>query len=66
LVDFLILDAIIVELAMSDDEFLDFEYGLQYYSALENEVDVILTRCKMDFKNSKIPIWTAKEYLAKN
>ena len=66
LVDILCLDDKIVELALSDDEFLDFEDGLQYYSALENEVDVILTRNKKDFKNSKIPVLTAKEYLAKN
>src|SRR5690606_15682846 len=66
LVDILCLDDKIVALALSDDEVLDFEDGLQYDSALENEVDVILTRNKKDFKNSKIPVLTAKEYLAKN
>ena len=65
LVEIMNLDDKIIELALSDDEFSDFEDGLQYYSALENGVDLILTRNKKDFKNSKIPVLTAKEYLAK-
>lgn len=64
LVEIINLDDKIIELALSDDEFSDFEDGLQYYSALENNVDIILTRNKKDFKNSKIPVLTAKEYLA--
>ena len=65
LVEIISLDDKLIELALSDEEFSDFEDGLQYYSALENEIDLILTRNKKDFKNSKIPILTAKEYLAK-
>jgi predicted nucleic acid-binding protein len=64
LVEIVNLDDKIIELALSNDEFSDFEDGLQYYSALENNVDIILTRNKKDFKNSKIPVLTAKEYLA--
>lgn len=64
LVEILNLDDKIIELALSDEEFSDFEEGLQYYSAIENNVDIILTRNKKDFKNSKIPVLTAKEYLA--
>lgn len=64
LVEIINLDDKIIELPLSDEAFADFEDGLQYYSALENNVDVILTRNKKDFKNSKIPILTAKEYLA--
>ena len=64
LVEIINLDDKIIELALSDDQFIDFEDGLQYYSALENNVDIILTRNKKDFKNSKIPVLTAKEYLA--
>ncbi len=64
LVEIINLDDKIIELALSDNEFSDFEDGLQYYSALENNVDLILTRNKKDFKNSKIPVLTAKEYLA--
>ena len=66
LVRVLNLDDKIVELALSDHKFPDFEDGLQYYSAIENNLDIILTRNKKDFKNSKIPVLTAKEYLAQN
>lgn len=65
LVELLSLDDKITELALSDNNFPDFEDGLQYYSAIENEIDVIITRNKKDFKNSKIPVLTAKEFLAK-
>lgn len=65
LVEILPLDDKLVELALSDSRFTDFEDGLQYYSALENKVDVIITRNKKDFKNAKIPVLTAKEYLAR-
>ncbi len=64
LVEIINLDNKIIELALSNDDFSDFENGLQYYSALENRIDIILTRNKKDFKNSKIPVLTAKEYLA--
>jgi predicted nucleic acid-binding protein len=66
LVETLSLDDKITELALSDDKFPDFEDGLQYYSAIENRVDIIISRNKKDFKNSKIPVMTAKEYLSKN
>jgi len=65
LVELLSLDDKITELALSDDTFPDFEDGLQYYSAIENQIDVIITRNKKDFKNSKIPVLTAKEFLAR-
>jgi predicted nucleic acid-binding protein len=65
LVELLNLDDKITELALSDESFPDFEVGLQYYSAIENDVDVIITRNKKDFKNSKLPVLTAKEYLAR-
>ena len=65
LVELLSLDDKITELALSDNNFPDFEDGLQYYSAIENQIDVIITRNKKDFKNSKIPVLTAKEYLAR-
>ena len=65
LVEVLDLNDKITELALSDTNFTDFEDGLQYYSAIENEIDVIITRNKKDFKNSKIPVLTAKEFLAK-
>jgi predicted nucleic acid-binding protein len=65
LIETLSLDDKIVELALSDAKFTDFEDGLQYYTAIENNVEIIITRNKKDFKNSTIPVMTAKEYLAK-
>ncbi len=64
LVEVLKLDDKIIELALSDNKFPDYEDGLQYYTALENEIDIIITRNKKDFKNVKIAILTAKEFLA--
>lgn len=65
LVEVVSLDDKIVELALSDTSFPDFEDGLQYYSAIENRIDIIITRNKKDFKNSKIPVLSAKEFLAR-
>lgn len=65
LVEILNLDDKITELALSDESFPDFEDGLQYYSAIENQVDIMITRNKKDFKNSKLPVLTAKEFLAR-
>ncbi|MEY4011852.1 MAG: hypothetical protein RIT22_976 [Bacteroidota bacterium] len=62
LVNVAALDDKIVELALVSD-FKDFEDAIQYHTALENEVDIIITRNKKDFKNSKLPVMTAKEYL---
>lgn len=64
LVELLSLNDKITELALSDESFPDFEDGLQYYSAIENDIAIIITRNKKDFKNSKLPVLTAKEYLA--
>ena len=54
----------IVEIALSDDGFKDFEDGLQHYSALEYGCDIIITRDMLGFKNSKLPVMTAEEYLS--
>lgn len=65
LIEIMTLDDKIIDLALSDNQFVDFEDGLQYYSAMENNADVLITRNKRDFKNSKIPVLTAKEYLSR-
>ena len=65
LAETLSLDDKITELALSDEKFPDFEDGLQYYSAIENKIDIIITRNQKDFKNSKIPVMIAKEFLAR-
>ncbi len=59
----LTLDDKIIELALNDDTFSDFEDGLQYYTANENEQEIIITRNLKDFKHSKIPTMTAKQFI---
>jgi len=58
------LDDKILELAFISD-FKDFEDAIQYHNALENNLDSIITRNKKDFKNAKLLVMTAKEYLMK-
>ena len=55
----------IIELALNDKSFSDFEDGLQHYSALEHEAEIIITRNLKDFKNSDIPVMTAQSFLAR-
>jgi predicted nucleic acid-binding protein len=52
----------VVELALLSD-FKDFEDALQYYTALENGVTLLLTRNLKDYKTAGIPIMTAEQYL---
>jgi predicted nucleic acid-binding protein len=61
LVGILSLDEKIINLVLNDNEFNDFEDGLQYYSALENKIEIIVTRNLKDFKNSRIPVMTARQ-----
>ena len=63
LVEVLPMDDKIIDLSL-DSEFNDFEDAIQYYSAIENDLDLIITRNLKDFKQSKIPVLTAKDYLA--
>lgn len=63
LVKILSLNEKIVDLALNDEDFKDFEDGLQYYTALENNQDFIITRDLRDFKQAKIPVMTAEEFL---
>lgn len=64
LVNVLSMDDKIMELALTSD-FKDFEDAIQYYTAIENGLDIIITRNQKDFKLSKIPVFSAKEYLSK-
>lgn len=64
LVHILPMDEKIIELALASD-FKDFEDAIQYYTAIENDIEMIITRNKKDFKPSRIPVMTAKEYLAR-
>ncbi len=55
----------IIDLALNDNNFKDFEDGIQYYTALESQCDLIVTRNLRDFKESVIPVLSPKEYLTK-
>lgn len=55
----------VIDLALNDFDFNDFEDGIQYYTALESEANLIITRNLKDFKHSKIPVMSPKEFLAK-
>jgi predicted nucleic acid-binding protein len=62
LVNVLPLDDKITDLALNSD-FKDFEDAIQYFTAIENDQDLIITRNQHDFKESKIPVMTAGEFI---
>jgi predicted nucleic acid-binding protein len=62
LVNVLPLDNKITDLALNS-EFRDFEDAIQYFTAIENDQEIIITRNQSDFKYSKIPVMTAGEFL---
>ncbi len=57
------LDDKIIGLALNDETFLNFEDGLQYFTAIENEQELIITRNLKDYKGSKLPAMTAKQFI---
>jgi len=62
LVEVLPMDDKIINLSLESD-FKDFEDAIQYHTAIENEVNIIITRNLKDFKTAKIPVLTAKDYI---
>jgi predicted nucleic acid-binding protein len=62
LVKVLPTDDKIIDLSLNS-EFNDFEDAIQYYSAIENKLDLIVTRNLKDFKPSKLPVLTAGDYI---
>jgi len=57
LVNSYLLNDKIVELALNDNNFKDFEDGIQYYTALEANCKAIITRNVKDFKNADLPVF---------
>lgn len=55
----------IIDLALNDYDFKDFEDGVQYYTALESKCDVIITRNIKDYKKSRLPVLSPTEFSAK-
>jgi predicted nucleic acid-binding protein len=53
-----------IELALSSS-FSDFEDAIQYYTALENKVSILLTRNLRDYKLADMSVMTAESYIKK-
>ncbi len=62
LVTVLPIDDKIIELALHSG-FNDFEDAIQYYTAIENNTSILVTRNKTDYKHAEITVCTAEEYL---
>lgn len=63
IINILPLDDKIIGIALNDNSFDDFEDGLLYFTAIENNQDLIITKNLKDFKNSNIPVMTARQFL---
>lgn len=61
--DIVALDEIIIEKSLNSG-FIDFEDGLQYFSAVKADCQYIITRNVKDFKNAEIPVLTPDDFLA--
>jgi predicted nucleic acid-binding protein len=59
----LTLDDKIIGLALNDETFSDFEDGLQYFTAIAAGQELIITRNLKNFKNSKLPAMTARQFI---
>ena len=57
------VDALVVRQAL-DSDFTDFEDALQYFSALTEKADIIVTRNERDFIHSALPVYNPTEFLA--
>ena len=62
LVQVLSFDDTIADLALNSD-FRDFEDAVQYFTAIENEQDAIITRNMSGFRESRIPVMTPREFI---
>lgn len=62
LVNVLPVDDKVIELALNSD-FGDFEDAIQYYCAIENGINILITRNLKDYKLARIPVLTAEEWI---
>ncbi|NBP68076.1 MAG: PIN domain-containing protein [Cytophagia bacterium] len=62
LVKILPVDEKVIDLSLHSD-FTDFEDAIQYYTAIENGIRVIVTRNLKDYKHAQIPVMTPQAYL---
>ncbi len=61
-VKILSIDERVIEQSLNS-EFNDFEDAIQYYTAVNNGISLIVTRNKLDYKRSQIDVMTAEEFL---
>jgi len=52
----------IIDLALNS-EFSDFEDAIQYFCALENDIEILLTRNLRDYKKAQITTMTAQDFI---
>ncbi|KPQ19079.1 MAG: toxin-antitoxin system PIN family toxin component [Algoriphagus marincola HL-49] len=57
------VDSIVIFRAVSDPSVVDFEDGLEYYSALQDECQAIITEDPEGFYFSEIPVYDCKRFL---
>lgn len=62
LVQVLPVDDKIIDLSLVSD-FTDIEDAIQHYTAIENDIKILLTRNIRDYKNADITVMTAQQYL---
>ena len=62
LVQVLSFDNKIVDLALNSD-FKNFEDAIQYFTAIENDKELIVTRNMSGYRESKIPVMTARDFI---
>jgi predicted nucleic acid-binding protein len=52
----------IIDLALNS-EFEDFEDAIQYFSTLQNDIEILLTRNLKDYKKAQISVLTAQDFI---
>lgn len=62
LINILPVDERVIEQSLNS-EFQDFEDDIQYFTAINNGINLLLTRNKVDYKKSKIAVSTAEEFI---
>src|SRR3990172_13269074 len=62
LINILPVDERVIEQSLNS-EFNDFEDAIQYFTAVNNGINILLTRNKVDYKKGKITILNSEEFL---
>lgn len=57
------VDQEVVSLTATDGRVTDFEYGLEYYSAMNSSCEVIITEDQNGFYFSKIPVMNCERFM---